>query len=199
MTPHTPPAQAGFTLLEVLIALTLMAVLGILSWRALDSTTRSNERLEAHADDTIGLLRAFGQLESDLSHHAGTGVLPSRPAGGAPLAAVLPPGVDWASPRLTLIRATDAGEWQEVIWTLTGDTLLRAAGTPARDLPLPAAQSPEIILTGVNDFRIRAWQPGQGWLDNVAGLSPQPANGLEITLVRRHEAQGAYRKVVLLP
>lgn len=199
MTSHPRPAQAGFTLLEVLIALTLMAVLGILSWRALDSTTRSNERLEAHADDTIGLLRAFGQLESDLSHHAGTGILPSRPAADSPLSAVLPPGVDWAFPRLTLIRAAHTGEWQEVIWTLAGDTLLRAAGTPARSLPLPAAQNPEPMLTGVNDFRVRAWLPGQGWLDNVVGLSPQQAGGLEITLVRRQEVQGVYRKVVLLP
>lgn len=195
-------AQGGFTLLEVLIALTLMAVLSILSWRALDSTARSSERLEASADDTMALLRVLGQVESDISRHAGADILPAHPQHheSAPLAAVLPPGISWDAPRLSILRAAHNGSWQEVVWTLVGDTLIRAAGAPALSLPLPAAQDGEAMLAGVRSFMVRAWLPGHGWAQSVTGAAPLPAAGLEIAIVRRHDgADETYRKVVALP
>jgi len=195
-------AQGGFTLLEVLIALTLMAVLSILSWRALDSTARSSEHLEASADDTMALLRALGQVETDISHHAGADVLPAQPPphGPAPLAAVLPPGISWDAARLSILRATHSGYWQEVVWTLAGDTLVRAAGAPALSLPLPPAQESEAMLAGVRRFTVRAWLPGQGWAQSVAGSAPLRAAGLEIAIVRHHGGvEETYRKVVALP
>lgn len=202
MRPLAQQAQTGFTLLEVLIALALMAVLSTLSWRALDSTARSSERLAANTDDTMALVRVLGQVESDLSHHVDTGTQPPAPASDmrSPLAAVLPAGIDWNAPQLTVLRTTHQGAWQEVIWTLNGDTLLRAAGAPSLNLPLPAAEHPDAMLTGVQRFVVRAWLPGQGWTESVSGTPPLRATGLEIAIARRHEGRDeTYRKVVLLP
>src|SRR3546814_14883872 len=56
-------AQQGFTLIEVLVALALMALLSLISWRALDSVERSSERLQASSDDTLALVRVLGQIE----------------------------------------------------------------------------------------------------------------------------------------
>jgi len=200
------PRQRGFTLLEVLIALTLMAVLSILSWRALDTTARSSERLEARADDTMALLRVLGQVESDISRHAGADVLTlsATPPDGAdptPLAAALPPGILWRAPRLTVLRATHDGGWQEVVWTLAGDTLMRAAGAPSTHLPLPPAQAGEAMLAGVRGFAVRAWLPGQGWSEAATAASANtPATGLEIAIARTHDGvDETYRKVVPLP
>lgn len=195
--------QRGFTLLEVLIALTLMAVLSILSWRALDTTARSSERLEASADDTMALLRVLGQVESDLNHHAGADVLGasgSESPTQAPLAAVLPSGIAWNAPQLTIVRATHDGGWQQVVWTLAGDTLIRAAGAPDVRLPLPVPQAGEPMLANVDRFVVRAWLPGQGWAESATPAGGVQATGLEIAIARVHEGAGeAYRKVVPLP
>lgn len=202
MMKHQRAAQSGFTLLEVLIALTLMAVLSLLSWRALDSTARSSEHLEASADDTMALLRVLGQVESDLSQHAGSGVLPAPPPQhlSSALAPVLPPSIRWEAPRLSILRAAHNGAWQEVVWEHAGDRLIRAAGAPALALPLPAAQNGEVMLTGVRSVTLRAWLPGQGWVQSVAGSAPPPSAGLEIAIVRHHDGRDeAYRKIVTLP
>ncbi|MGB6105969.1 MAG: prepilin-type N-terminal cleavage/methylation domain-containing protein, partial [Pusillimonas sp.] len=68
--------QRGFTLIEVLVALALMALLSIISWRALDLVERSSNRLNASADDTLALLRVLGQIESDVSQSASADILP---------------------------------------------------------------------------------------------------------------------------
>jgi len=201
-------AQRGFTLLEVLIALALMAVLSILSWRALDVTARSSERLEASADDTMALLRMFGQVESDIRQHAGADVLATPSAqetvalASPPVShdAVLPPGIVWNSPQLSIVRSTYEGAWQEIVWTLAGDTLMRAAGEPSIGLPLPPALTGEPVLAGVRAFMVRAWLPGQGWAATDADIATAKATGLEISIERRHDGvDELYRKVVLLP
>jgi len=204
--PHSN--QRGFTLLEVLIALSLMAVLSILSWRALDITASSSERLEASADDTLALLRVLGQIESDIGRHAGAGILSSppqwdnraEPPSPAARDLILPPGIRWSPEELTVLRYTHEGAWQEVVWHLAGGTLLRAAGAPARSLPLPPAQAGEAMLGGVGAFTVRAWLPGRGWSDAAPGEAPIAATGLEIAIERhRNGVNESYRKVVLLP
>ncbi|MBP7662152.1 MAG: prepilin-type N-terminal cleavage/methylation domain-containing protein, partial [Burkholderiaceae bacterium] len=56
----------GFTLLEVLIAIALMAVLAVLGWRGLDSILVTRERLTRSSDDLKALSVCFTQLEEDL-------------------------------------------------------------------------------------------------------------------------------------
>ena len=60
------PRHRGFTLLELLIAIALMALLAVLGWRGLDSVLRSRERIAANSDDLRGLSVAFSQLDEDL-------------------------------------------------------------------------------------------------------------------------------------
>src|SRR3546814_3475046 len=100
-------AQQGFTLIEVLVALALMALLSLISWRALDMVERSGERLPASSDDTLALVRVLGQIESDIGRHAGNDILSSRarwnPAARA--GALLPPGIQGHDPVLSLVRS----------------------------------------------------------------------------------------------
>lgn len=213
---NTRSAQRGFTLLEVLIALALMAILAILSWRALDTTARSSERLAASADDTLTILRTLGQIETDLGRHAGRGVFPiaplpddtetqaaiagteTQPSGAG--TQVLPPGIRWTPNGLVLLRSTQDGGWQQVVWTLTDNILWRAAGIPARHLPLPVATMADPMLNNVHGFTVRAWLPGRGWADASAAQAGMTATGLEIAVLREHDGVAeTYRKVVLLP
>ena len=87
-----------------------------------------------------------------------------------------------------------------MVWTLHNGALIRAAGAPALSLPLPVAEAGAAMLAGVHHFTVRAWLPGQGWTDSVAGATPLQATGLEIAIARRHDGRDeSYRKVVPLP
>jgi prepilin-type N-terminal cleavage/methylation domain-containing protein len=56
-------SNQGFTLIEVMIALIIMAIVGLLSWRGLDGTLRSKESIEGHMLEhkTIQLLINYWQ------------------------------------------------------------------------------------------------------------------------------------------
>lgn len=183
MTRH---AARGFTLLEVLVALALMAALSLMSWRALDATERSGERLAAHADDTQGLIRVLGQLEADLQHHVGTEAQAYADT--------------WKAPRLQLIRSEQEGRWQHVVWKLEDGRLQRASGAPSGRLPLPDPTPGFTMLENVRAFTVRGWLPQAGWTDLSEITPPAAAAGIEIAIVRhRAGVDETYRKVVLMP
>jgi len=57
----------GFTLLELLVAITVLSIVSLIAWRGLDSLVMTRERLEPEADDVRALLTTFGQMERDLA------------------------------------------------------------------------------------------------------------------------------------
>ena len=82
-------AQAGFTLVELLVALALMALMATLSWRGLDGMVGANERLTAHADDVLTLQTGLAQWGADLDALA---LQPNTPS------------IDWDGRALRLLR-----------------------------------------------------------------------------------------------
>ncbi|WP_223523629.1 type II secretion system protein J, partial [Pseudomonas sp. BF-RE-24] len=62
--------QTGFTLLEVMVAILLMAVVSLIAWRGLDSVTRADSHLQASTEQTEALLRVLNQLERDVALRA---------------------------------------------------------------------------------------------------------------------------------
>ena len=57
---------AGFTLVEVLVALLVMAILAGLSWQALGSVMRARDDSQARVDRTVRLATVLTQWEQDL-------------------------------------------------------------------------------------------------------------------------------------
>ena len=56
----------GFTLIEVLIAITLMAVMAGLGWRGLDGLMRSRDSNQTRVDSTAVLQTVLAQWRFDL-------------------------------------------------------------------------------------------------------------------------------------
>ncbi|WP_165676276.1 PulJ/GspJ family protein, partial [Metapseudomonas otitidis] len=72
--------QRGFTLIEVMVAILLMAVVALIAWRGLDSVSRADEHLRLATERDDALLRALNQLQRDLDQRAGVELEPPRRA-----------------------------------------------------------------------------------------------------------------------
>ena len=57
---------AGFTLVELLVAIAVMALLAIMSWRGLDGMARAQEQTRARSDDLLVMQAALSQWAADL-------------------------------------------------------------------------------------------------------------------------------------
>lgn len=58
--------QRGFTLLELLLAMAIFAMLAVAGWQVFDSVSKSRERAQRHADDLAVLQYAYLQLQQDI-------------------------------------------------------------------------------------------------------------------------------------
>jgi general secretion pathway protein J len=194
----------GFTLLELLVAITVLSVVSIMAWRGLDSLVATRERLEPELDETRAMLVAFGQMERDLSQVVNptflglaTSPLNVRPAGGAMMIEVV---------RIALPEPDRATEVQTVYYRVVDNTLVRQA-TPAT----PYFQRTDAeqfenarLIEHVRSMEVRLWQPGVGWTapgegsdpSAAAGVRTQPVPGIEV-IVTRTDGK-AYRRVFLV-
>ena len=57
--------QRGMTLVELLVAMTVMAFIAVLGWRGLDSITRARISLNEELAQTRGLQLTFAQMQTD--------------------------------------------------------------------------------------------------------------------------------------
>ena len=107
--------QRGFTLVEVLVALAVMALMALMSWRGVDAMLRAQNALQQRADDLQTLQAGLAQWQSDLNR------LVSSPRPGLP-------AWDWDGKVLRLTREAVQPEdgLQVVAWSWRED----GAGTP---------------------------------------------------------------------
>ncbi len=84
-SPRTSRAR-GFTLVELLVALLVMALLSLMSWRGLDAMGRAQTQTQARADALLALRNGVSQWSADLDAMASElGDSASNPAQPGPL------------------------------------------------------------------------------------------------------------------
>ncbi len=166
----------GFTLVEVMVAMVVMAVLAGMAWQGIDAISRGQQGTRAAMERTLRLNTVVAQFEHDL------GAVQETPA-------VNPLAFDGATLRLT--RRTPQG-MQLVAWSLQGQRFVRWAGpvtTVQADLQDSWMRShqldnlerpPTSALEGVTALQIyfyrgNSWSNAQSSGDIVAQPGAVPA------------------------
>jgi general secretion pathway protein J len=81
--PRAARSQSGFTLVEVLVALSLMAVLAGMAWQGLDGIARARTVSQARVEQTLRLNTVLAQWEQDLQSVFDTNLVPALAFDGA--------------------------------------------------------------------------------------------------------------------
>ncbi|MBV4478254.1 prepilin-type N-terminal cleavage/methylation domain-containing protein [Pseudomonas botevensis] len=194
--------QEGFTLIEVMVAMLLMAVVSLIAWKGLDSVTRADSHLQASSEQSDSLLRALNQLQRDVEMRAGIELSEPKRASDdeAPSA---PPALTVRSSdsrgfRLDIIRSAvdQPGALQRVRWWLKGDTLYRAVAPARSRYPLPAPGAGVAVLNEVSDLQVRVWEADKRWRQ-LSGNRREDPMGLEVRLTRQTpQGPEKYRQVM---
>jgi general secretion pathway protein J len=198
----------GFTLLELLVAITVLAFVSMIAWRGLDALLKTRERLEPPLDDTRALLGALGQLERDVSQLAPPAIMT------LPIPALAIAGGDGGSTlTLTRLAARDAAlptGLQRIQYRVADGMLLREAAPVQQTLSVEATEaiSTARLLGGVRSLQIRIWA-NEGWAPPGTRAAPSPGSappipgaaaavppGIEVT-IERSDGQ-SYRRVLLI-
>jgi general secretion pathway protein J len=145
--------RSGFTLIEVLVALLLLALVGLMSWRGLDHVSQQRARADAETLAMDQLLRTLAQLERDL----GQGIPDSMFAGREGMSGVLPHALQ--------VTANDEGDiWMSVTrrypgvhgvrsvsYALEGSVLMRQLS------PVDRSKNPDAVamLDSVSRLEVR--------------------------------------------
>ena len=196
----------GFTLLELLIAVSLMAVLSLMCWRGLQSVIDGRDRITLAANEIRALSTAFTQMDQDLRRSWPVRLfnLPQRPI------MFLQGDSDNDPLTLVLTRESTASESlqvQQVLYRVNDGVLERGfsewSGTGYTQIRLDDMVW-QPLINGVEGVAFRAWVPGAGWLAGrglleLAAKPRPPVNpnepsqydgpiGVEITLNRAGES-----------
>ncbi len=197
--------QRGLTLVELLVAISILGLVAVIGWRGLDSIARSRTALTTDLEQTRGMQLTFAQLQSDCAQLANAITLPNR----APLMAV--------ANGLTLVRTVYADNQptrlQVISYRVLDGKLTRHESVATRDLTqldtfwLAAINDTEInpgllLQTGVATMTMRIWMPGTIDWQPAAVVSQGAANaaaptGLEVVLIPQGGTDGI-RKLFLL-
>lgn len=184
----------GFTLLELLVAVSILAVISVIAWRGLSALTATRERLEPQNGDVRALLAGLGQIERDLAQvptNAGLFALPVQPvrvfvADGQPALQIL-----------RLARSPDgnpAAAMQMVFYQVRDGQLQRQTTVAQRFYSASAGQSLDTValVPKIDQMQIRVWRNNVGWITPGTDADSANAVGIEVRL-QRHDGTSVRR------
>lgn len=192
--------SGGFTLLELLVAISIMALVAVMGWRGLDGIVRARVALSSDMEATRRMQLTFAQLQSDCAR-----VAPVAALGGRQVLAA-------EDGRLTLIRTVEIEGrplgFEVVSYRIANGVLHRRESSITRDLHVldqmwqaalgDGSGGADVNLqTDVAVMRLRAWVD-DAWLP-VAGadLTAATPNALEVQVKLTGHAAGMTKAMLL--
>jgi general secretion pathway protein J len=191
----TAPAgkRSGFTLLEVLIAIAIVALLALMGYRALSALSESESRLSAEATRWRTLDLFFARLEADLRE-----AVPRPARSGAAREAAWLAAVDAAgNGALAFSRAgpdfaIDPGSVGQRLGYRLRNGSIEVLYWPGYDRPRNGEPAAYALLSGVTQFRL-SYLTGTGiWVDSwpIGGEADLPrATRVMVTLASGEEIE----------
>ena len=145
---HPLRRATGFTLVEVLVALLIMAILSAMAWQGVDGMVRARDASQQAAERTLRLTTVIAQWEQDLSS------LYDNPS---------VPVISFDGANLRLARSTPTGA-QVVVWSLREGVWRRwASPSVRRSFELQQAWLMSQQLIGTEDQQVRLLDGASGW------------------------------------
>jgi general secretion pathway protein J len=175
----------GFTLVEVLVALAILAVLGVLAWRGIEGLVHARARIDADTRDTERVVRTLAQMRVDLDRRVPDVLFGGGEMQGDRLPVAIELAID-AKGRtgLAVLRSrADLPGFERVTYVVDGDVLARVA-TPTTT----GGEADRVrLVDGVRGFGLRVllaagWTDLRAYLD--AGLAGGRVAALEMTIER---------------
>jgi len=169
----TPRRQLGFTLIEVLVASVILAIMGVMAFRGVTEARVAVVNSESHLDRLREVQRAMQVVVTDFRTLTRRPV--REPIGDGMRASLLrdPNGVSLVE----LSRAgwpngagTPRGTDQRVLYRLEDGKLIRVHWT-AMDATLATEPVTRELLTGVESVRIRYLNSGREWIEEWPQLN----------------------------
>lgn len=194
---------SGFTLVEMLVAIALLGLVGVISWRGLDYISGQRERIDRDTEELSRILRVLSQLERDIAQRAADTMLPPQSTPG-----LLPPSIavhaaaDGAV-ALEIVRiAPRAGgpaRVQRIVYRIVDATLTRSTSPAGTGLPVAPADDAVELLPGARGLAVRTYSGGF-WSEagsRERGVQPPArATALEVAVEARDGAR--YVRVFML-
>ena len=152
------PRRAGFTLVEVLVALVIMAVVAAMGWQGVSAMARARDIAAGASERSLRLSALVGQWEQDLAAIYDSPQLP---------------GLSFDGSALRIVRRAEGGV-QVVVWSVRDGVWLRWASPSANRVgslqqawlasqQLQGSEAGQLrLIEGVTDWQIYFWR-GQGW------------------------------------
>ena len=180
----------GFTLIEMLVAITLVALLGVISWRGLSFVADQRSSIEQQTAELAQLVRAFAQMQMDVAERLPDIAVPARATKPElPLAVSI--AVDGnGSAMLEVLRTVTTGALESrpahVLYRVDPRGLVRSTGT-----------GDVVVLPGVSRMEVRV-NAGGFWLDPSAPAVRPFARAGALEIVVNDKEGARYVKVIAL-
>ncbi len=180
--PRVNSLIRGFTLMEVMVAMFLLAIIGTAGFSMLQQITSSRTRIEAQSDRLVELQRTFYWLTEDITQiidrpvrSSVDSILPAFQYNlqGASLMDFTRAG--WANPAADILPARSS--LQRVSYSLEDDRLLRSYWYHLDSLE-EAPTKRRQLLTGVEELTVRFMDPEGSWQDQWPPLNVEEDPGL---------------------
>ncbi|GLK88430.1 type II secretion system protein J [Pseudomonas turukhanskensis] len=199
------PRSRGFTLLELLIAVAIFALLALATYRMLSSVMQADTATREHEQQLRELVRAMAAFERDILQ---VRARPVRDPFGEPRPALVGEDGD-----VTALEFTRAG-WrnplgaarsrlQRVRWELSGELLQRRYWN-VLDQAQDSQPQVQAVLDGVTSFSLRYLDRQGQWQTTWPGTDGTESERLEqlpraVELVLEHRRYGQLRRLLRLP